>query len=90
MNQMGQGLMFESNEPMECQTLKYLTDDLDPAIEKGQWHSGDLKERQFSSVHIAQRQMGVGCVNSWGAWPRQEYQMPCQNRTFTFVISPLM
>lgn len=89
-NQMGQGLMFESNEPMECQTLKYLTDDLDPAIEKGQWHSGDLKERPFSSVHIAQRQMGVGCVNSWGAWPRQEYQMPCQNRTFTFVISPLM
>lgn len=90
LNQLGQGLMFQSNEPMECQTLKYTTDDLDPAPEKAQWHSGDLVERPFSSVHIAQREMGLGCVNSWGAWPRQEYQLPCQSRNFTFVITPIM
>lgn len=89
LNAAGQGLMFQSNEPMECSTLKYTTDDLDPAPEKAQYHSGDLIERPFSSVHIAQRQMGMGCVNSWGAWPRNEYQMPCKSRKFTFVITPV-
>lgn len=86
-DQNGCGLMFESTEPMECQSIPYLYDDLDPATEKAQRHSGDLTPRPLTSVHIAQRQMGIGCVNSWGAWPRSEYQMPCKDRTFTFVIS---
>ena len=88
-NASGQGLLFRGIEPMECQSIPYIYDDLDPSENKAQWHSGDLIERPFTSVHIAQRQMGMGCVNSWGAWPRTEYQMPCQNRTFTFVISPV-
>jgi beta-galactosidase len=43
----------------------------------------------LAKVHIQQRQMGLGCVNSWGAWPRQEYLVPCQERSFSFVIRPL-
>ena len=85
----GRGLCFESNVPMECSALPYLTDDLSLGENKGQHHSGDLVERPFVSVHIAQRQMGMGCVNSWGAWPRREYQMPYQDYQFQFVISPL-
>ncbi len=88
-NQSGQGLHFAATEPMECQSIPYIYDDLDPSENKAQWHSGDLTPRPFTSVHIAQRQMGMGCVNSWGAWPRTEYQMPCKNRTFTFVITPI-
>ena len=82
-------LRFEGTEPMECCAVPYTYDDLDPSENKAQWHSGDLTPRPFVSVHIAQRQMGLGCVNSWGAWPRQEYQMPCKDRTFTFVITPV-
>ena len=82
------GLRFEGTEPMECCAVPYTYDDLDPSENKAQWHSGDLTPRPFTCVHIAQRQMGLGCVNSWGAWPRQEYQMPCKDRTFTFVITP--
>lgn len=89
LNNAGKGLEFFSNEPMECQSLPYLYDDLDPSENKAQWHSGDLIERPLTSVHIAQRMMGMGCVNSWGAWPRQEYQMPCKDRKFTFVIKPI-
>ena len=81
-------LRFEGTEPMECCAVPYTYDDLDPSENKAQWHSGDLTPRPFVSVHIAQRQMGLGCVNSWGAWPRQEYQMPCKDRSFTFVITP--
>ena len=81
-------LRFEGTEPMECCAVPYTYDDLDPSENKAQWHSGDLTPRPYTCVHIAQRQMGLGCVNSWGAWPRQEYQMPCKDRSFTFVITP--
>ncbi len=85
----GRGLRFESNVPMECSALPYLTDDLSLGENKGQHHSGDLVERKFVSVHIAQKQMGMGCVNSWGAWPRQEYQTTYQDYQFQFAITPL-
>ena len=88
-NPAGKGLRFEGIEPLEMQALNYTEDDLQPARNKAQWHSGDLTERPFTDLHIAARSMGLGCVNSWGAWPRQEYQMPYQNYTYTYIISPV-
>ncbi len=88
-NQAGKGLRFEGVEPLEMQALNYTEDDLQPSRHKAQWHSGDLVERPFTDLHIASRSMGVGCVNSWGAWPRQEYQMPYQDYTYTYIISPV-
>ena len=85
------GLRFESNAPMECSALPYLVKDLDAGARKehswGQ-HSGDLVERPLTQVHIQQRQMGLGCVNSWGAWPERSYLLPAkQGYDFTFVMS---
>ena len=91
-NQQGRGLEFYSNAPMEMSALNYLTEDLDDGPVKDKKHgrhSGDLIPRQLTQVHIQQRQMGLGCVNSWGAWPRQEYQLPYQDYDFTFVIRPI-
>ena len=88
-NKAGKGLRFEGIEPLEMQALNYTEDDLQPARNKAQWHSGDLIERPFTDLHIAARSMGVGCVNSWGAWPRQEYQMPYKDYTYTYIISPV-
>ena len=92
MNAAGKGLEFYSNAPMECSALNYLVADLDDGPHKDKkWghHSGDLIERPLTQVHIQQRQMGLGCVNSWGAWPRREYLMPYKDYDFTFVIRPL-
>ena len=88
-NAEGMGLDFRSNAAMECSSLPYLTSDLSTGEHKAQHHSGDLTPRPFTSVHISQRQMGMGCVNSWGAWPRKEYQMPKTDYDFTFVITPI-
>ncbi|MCH5175661.1 MAG: beta-galactosidase [Prevotellaceae bacterium] len=88
-NQDGKGLKFEGTEPLECQALNYTEDDLQPSRDKAQWHSGDLIERPFTDLHIASRSMGVGCVNSWGAWPLPQYQMPYQDYTYTYIISPV-
>ena len=88
----GRGLEFYSNAPMEASALNFLTEDLDDGMSKDKKidrHSGDLIERPLTQVHIQQRQMGLGCVNSWGAWPRQEYMLPYQDYDFTFVIKPL-
>lgn len=88
-NKAGQGLRFEGTKALECQSLNYTEDDLYSGRDKGrtQRHSGDLTPRPFTDVHIAAREMGIGCVNSWGAWPRGEYQMPYQDYTYTYIIS---
>ena len=85
------GLEFYSSAPMECSALPYLMADLDDGPFKDKkvgHHSGDLVERPLTQVHIQQNQMGMGCVNSWGAWPRDEYLVKYMNRDFTFVIKP--
>ena len=92
LNEQGQGLEFYSNAPMECSALKYLLKDLDDGPVKDKAigrHSGDLYERPQTQVIIQQRQMGLGCVNSWGAWPRKEYLVPYKDYDFTFVIRPV-
>jgi len=85
----GRGLEFYSDMPMECSSLNYLTTDLHPSVTKDQWHSGDLTPRDFVSVHISQRQMGLGCIDSWGSWPGKEHQLPYQNYNFKFIIKPI-
>ena len=88
----GRGLRFFSNAPMEASALPYTTAQLDDGPHKDKaWgrHSGDLIPSGMTSVHIQQRQMGLGCVNSWGAWPRSEYRLPYQDYDFTFAIEPV-
>ena len=92
MNAQGEGLEFYSNAPMEASALKYLTEDLDDGPVKDKKlgrHSGDLIERPQTQVHIQKRQMGLGCVNSWGAWPRREYMVDYKDYDFTFAIRPI-
>ncbi len=92
LDEKGRGLEFYSNAPMEASALNYLVEDLDDGPSKDKVigrHSGDLVERPLTQVLIQQRQMGLGCVNSWGAWPRKEYFLPYQDYDFTFVIRPV-
>ena len=88
----GRGLEFYSDAPMEVSALPYLLSDLDDGPTKDKkigHHSGDLIERPLTQVHVQQRQMGLGCVNSWGAWPLPDYLINREERSFTFVIRPL-
>ena len=88
----GKGLEFYAGAPIEVSALNYLTEDLDDGPVKDKVigrHSGDLMERPLTQVHIQQRQMGLGCVNSWGAWPREEYMLPYRDYDFTYVIKPV-
>ena len=91
-NNSGEGLQFYSNAPMEASAIPYTNDQIDDGMYKDKkWghHSGDLIHSGKTCVHIQQRQFGLGCVNSWGAWPRPEYRLGYGDKSFTFVIKPL-
>ncbi len=87
-NHRGLGLRFSAPKPLECSTMNFLTADLDAGRNKDavQTHSGDLTPRPYSVVHIADRQMGLGCIDSWGAWPRPEYLIPYADHSYTFIL----
>ena len=35
------------------------------------------------------KEMGLGCVNSWGALPEQAYMLPYGDYEFTFIMTPI-
>jgi beta-galactosidase len=77
---------------MEASALPYTNDQIDDGMHKDKaWgrHSGDLIPSGMTTVHVQQKQLGLGCVNSWGAWPRNEYRLPYKDYDFTFAIKPL-
>ena len=92
LNADGSGLEFYSNAPMEASAMPYTMDQLDDGMHKDKaWghHSGDLIPSGRTQVFIQQRQFGLGCVNSWGAWPRDEYRLGYGDKDFTFAIKPI-
>ena len=78
-----------SNAPFSASALEYTMESLDDGPDKEQRHSQEVPKAGFTEVCIDKIQMGLGCVNSWGAWPCKEYQMPYQNYDFSFVIRPV-
>lgn len=87
-NVKGEGLEFKAHGPMECSSLNYLPADLDDGRNKDehQSHSGDLVPRPLTVTQVAQTQMGLGCVDSWGAWPEGQYLLGWKDREFTYTV----
>lgn len=82
-------LMVTAQETFSASALHYSIDSLDEGVEKHNMHSADVAPQDLTNLIIDQRQMGLGCVNSWSAWPRPEYQMPYQDYTFKFTLTPI-
>ena len=85
----GRGLAIRSDVPFSASALNYLPEDLDDGWDKDQRHSGELKPRGLTTLSFDLKQMGLGCINSWGAWPLQPYLLPYQDYTFQGVITPI-
>ncbi|MGE4569571.1 MAG: beta-galactosidase small subunit, partial [Bacteroidales bacterium] len=86
----GRGLLFRSGAPFSASALDYLQEDLDDGAEKDQRHSGELEPRDLTTMSIDLKQMGLGSVNSWGAWPLPQYLLPYADYNFSFVIEPVV
>ncbi|HOQ97180.1 MAG TPA: beta-galactosidase, partial [Bacteroidales bacterium] len=83
----GSGIRVDSDSLFSASALHYSIESLDSGPAKRNLHSHDLKEENFTQCCIDLRQMGLGCVNTWGALPRPVYMLPYGNYAFTFTIS---
>ena len=92
----GNGLELSSALGCSITVLPFARKDMDLSLLKN-GHSLDLKAKAHENdrsaggtyVNVDLKQMGLGCVNSWGAIPRKEYLLPAGNYDFEFVIRPV-
>ncbi|MGI5958112.1 MAG: glycoside hydrolase family 2 TIM barrel-domain containing protein [Massiliimalia sp.] len=76
---MGNGLRFASDIPMDFNVIPYTPHELDNAI-----HTVDLPPVQHTVVRCSLMQMGVGGDDSWGAKTHPEYLLPQKPLHFVF------
>ena len=89
LNSAGRGLQIVAEAPFSASALHYTIESLDDGWDKGQNHSPEVKQADLTNLCIDKAQMGLGCVNSWGAWPLQQYQLPYGDYEFTFILTPV-
>ncbi len=85
----GSGLEFTSDRPFSASALHYTVETLDGGREKPNSHWGEIHRDDVTNVLVDYAQMGLGCVNSWGALPLPVYRLPFAPYTFTFTITPV-
>ena len=85
----GSGLQIVAETPFSASALHYDIATLDDGVDKGQRHSGELQEDDVTNLCIDKVQLGLGCVNSWGAIPEEEYLVPYGDYEFSFIMTPV-
>ena len=77
-----------SDEFLATTALHFLNEDLDDGLQKDQRHAAELKERDLTSLKIDYKQMGVGGIDSWQAWPMKKYLLEEKAYQYQFKITP--
>lgn len=94
----GTGLEITSDTRFSASALPFSVAQMDVrALNDNQAHSLELKGQAFENkrslgktyVNFDLRQMGLGCIDSWGAWPFKQYQIPAAEYEFFFAIRPI-
>lgn len=89
LNAANRGLQIVADAPFSASALHYTIESLDDGWGKDQRHSPEVEEADLTNLCIDKAQMGLGCVNSWGAWPLPQYQVPYADYEFSFVLTPV-
>lgn len=89
LNISGNGLQFVGDAPFSASALNYTIASLDDGANKDQRHSPEVEKANFTNFCIDKVQMGLACVNSWGAMPLEKYRIPYQNYEFSFIMTPV-
>ena len=85
----GSGLRFRSDAAFSASALEYSIEMLDDGDAKNNRHPAELVKSGCTNLCIDKIQMGLGCVNSWGAMPRNEYIPDDDEYVFTFIMQPV-
>jgi len=89
-NDKGLSIRFYSTELLNFSASNFKTEDLDSGKDKktSQAHGRLLNPRDEVYLNIDGYTSGVGCVNSWGALPREEYMLPYQDYAYSYWMVP--
>ena len=79
----GVGLLAVGRPLLSVNALHHTTDDLQAAE-----HPFALPQRDITVLNLDWKQQGVGGDNSWGAWPHEQYLIPCQEQGYSFRLRP--
>ena len=82
----GTGLEIVASVPFTATALHYSIEDLDLLSPHYVRHPSELEPRPETYVNFDLRQMGVGCIDSWGALPLEQYMLPYGEYTFEFIL----
>ena len=85
----GSGLELRAEKPFSASALPYATAELDVTNFPPQRHSGQLVGGGATFVNFDLCQMGLGCIDSWGALPMEQYRLPYGDYTFRFIMTPV-
>ena len=98
MDDNGTGLQITSDVKFSASALPFHWKEMDVEfIGNRQAHSLELKSKACEHnrsegktwVNFDLKQMGLACINSWGAWPREEHLIRPAEYTFRFVLTPV-
>ncbi|MCU0914783.1 MAG: DUF4981 domain-containing protein [Planctomycetes bacterium] len=82
-NRRGTGLLAVGMPLLSVSAWPYSMEDLEKAM-----HINELPDRDFVTLNLDYRQMGVGGDDSWGARPHPEYTLPAQPYSYRFRLKP--
>ena len=94
----GTGLQIASDVKFSASALPFHWTEMDvKRLRNEQAHSLELKAKAFENqrslgktwVNVDLMQMGLACINSWGAWPREEHLVRPQEYSFRFFLTPV-
>lgn len=84
----GNGIMFTGVPLFGFSALHHTAEDM-TLDERGSKHFVDIPTRDFVSVFIDYKQMGVGGDDSWGARTHSQYCIPAQPYSWSFSFRPV-
>ena len=94
----GAGFEIRSDVKFSASALPFSWKEMDVRmLDNNQAHSLELKAKAHENdrsngstwVNFDLAQMGLACVNSWGAWPLEEYRVKAQPMEFNFILRPV-
>ncbi|MBQ8437971.1 MAG: DUF4981 domain-containing protein, partial [Alistipes sp.] len=88
-NTAGAGIRIIAETAFSASALPYSQEAMDVTVGPLQRHSGDLKADTNTYLCFDLEQQGLGCINSWGQLPLEQYRVEYKDYTFRFIISPV-
>jgi beta-galactosidase len=87
-NEDGVGLLAVGMPLLDVSAYPFSNEDFDEGPQKRGRHTTDVGKRDFVTLNLDYKQMGVGGDTSWGARTHPEYTLPAKEYSYRFRLRP--